>query len=44
MWVQLVICLKRVYYSPTGIEKILKISTSRFLRALLKYGYSNFRL
>lgn len=34
----------RVYYSESGIEKILKISTSRILRALLKYGYSKFRL
>ena len=34
----------RVYYSPSGIEKILNISTSRILRALLKYDYSKFCL
>lgn len=34
----------RVYFSESGIEKILTISTSRILRALLKYGYSKFRL
>jgi group I intron endonuclease len=34
----------RVYYSPSGVEKILNRSTSRILRALLKYGYSEFRL
>lgn len=34
----------RVYYSQSGIEKILIISTSRIFRALLKYGYSKFGL
>ena len=34
----------RVYFSESGIKKILMISTSRILRALLKYGYSNFCL
>lgn len=34
----------RVYFSESGIEKLLTISTSRILRALLKYGYSGFRL
>jgi group I intron endonuclease len=34
----------RVYYSPSGVEKILLTSSSRFLRALLNYGYSKFRL
>jgi group I intron endonuclease len=34
----------RVYYSPSGIEKILTISISRIFRALQKYGYHKFRL
>jgi group I intron endonuclease len=34
----------RVYYSQPGLVKILNLSTSRIFRALLKYGYSKFRL
>lgn len=33
-----------VYFSHSGLVKILNISTSRIFRALLKYGYTKFRL
>lgn len=34
----------RVYFSLSGLEKILTTSTSRIFRALLKYGFSKFCL
>ena len=34
----------RTYYSLLSIEKITSKSKSHILRAILKYGYSNFEL
>lgn len=34
----------RFYYSLLSIERVLKISNSHILSAILKYGYSNFKL